>query len=89
MSPLVAADNRDRPLARALLSNPVWRARYLAHVRTITRNWMDWDKIGPVFRKYQKLIDADVKRDRKRLYGYAEFNSAVDGDSGSRSPRYY
>ncbi len=79
MSPLVAADNPDRPLARALLSNPVWRARYLAHVRTITRNWMDWEKIGPVFQKYQQLIDADVRADRRRLYSYAEFKAGVQG----------
>ena len=82
MSPLQAADDHNRPLVRALLSNPAWRARYLAHVRTITKNWMDWEQIGPVFEKYHQLIDADVRRDRKRLYSYAEFKSSVEGVEG-------
>ncbi|MHC4079586.1 MAG: CotH kinase family protein, partial [Planctomycetota bacterium] len=84
MSPLQAADDYNRPLARALLSNPAWRARYLAHVRTTTRNWLDWEKVGPVFRQYQQLIDADIRRDRKRLYGYAEFQRGVEGAEGER-----
>ena len=83
MSPLQAADDPNRPLVRALLANPAWRARYLAHVRTITNSWMDWKRIGPIFKKYHKLIDADVKRDRKRLYSYADFKGSLGGSDAA------
>jgi len=87
MSPLHAAEDANRPLVKALLSNPVWRARYLAHVRTITTTWLDWEKIGPVFEKYHQLIDADVRRDRKRLYGYAEFQRSLGSDDAGNDRR--
>ena len=80
LSPVTHEDNSARPLIHRLLSNPQWRARYLAHVRTVVNEWLDWEVMGPIVAEYMALIDAEVQQDDKKLYSYEEFanNSAPD-----------
>ena len=80
LSPVTHEDNPARPLIHRLLSNPQWRARYLAHVRTVVNEWLDWEMMGPIVAEYMALIDAEVQQDDKKLYSYEEFanNSAPD-----------
>ena len=80
LSPVTHEDNPARPLIHRLLSNPQWRARYLAHVRTVVNEWLDWEVMGPIVAEYMALIDAEVQQDDKKLYSYEEFanNSAPD-----------
>ena len=73
VSPIAHEDNAFRPLIKRLLSNPQWRARYLAHVRTVVDEWLDWEVFEPIIKEYQTLIDAEVQQDDKKLYGYADF----------------
>lgn len=86
LTPLFGADMDDRPLIKRLLAIPHLRARYLAHVKTIVDEWLDWDlAIGPMFMAYHDLIDSEVKRDDKCLYGYAAFQTSLEGGEGGRS----
>ena len=80
VSPVAHEDNTSRPLIHRLLSNPQWRARYLAHVRTVANEWLDWDVLGPIITEYMALIDAEVQQDDKKLYGYEEFANGVPAD---------
>ena len=80
VSPVAHEDNPTRPLIHRLLSNPEWRARYLAHVRTVVDEWLDWKVLGPIINEYQTLIDAEVQQDDKKLYGYQEFATGVPED---------
>ena len=54
--------------------------RYLAHVRTVINEWLDWGVLGPIVNEYQELIDAEVQQDDKKLYSYQDFatNSPAD-----------
>ena len=79
-SPVTHEDNAARPLINRLLSNPAWRARYLAHVRTVVNEWLDWEVLEPIIKEYQTLIDAEVQQDDKKLYGYEEFSTGVPAD---------
>jgi spore coat protein CotH len=83
--PLAGADREDRTLLYRMLAIPSFRARYLHHVKTIRDEWLDWNKIGPVFQKFHDLIDADVKQDQKRLYSYAAFQSSLENKGGGSS----
>ena len=76
VSPTAHEDNAARPLIKRLFSNPQWRARYLAHVRTVADEWLDWEVLEPIIKEYQMLIDAEVQQDDKKLYGYEDF--AID-----------
>jgi spore coat protein CotH len=75
-SPIAHEDNAARPLIKRLLSNPQWRAQYLAHVQTVVDEWLDWEILEPIIKEYQTLIDAEVQQDDKKLYGYEDF--AID-----------
>ena len=77
VSPVTHADNAARPLIKRLLSNPEWRARYLAHVRTVVNEWLDWEVLAPIIKEYQTLIDTEVQADDKKLYTYEEFTTDV------------
>lgn len=75
VSPVTHQNNPARPLIKRLLSNPQWRARYFAHVRTVVNEWLDWEVLGPIVNQYIELIDTEVQQDDKKLYGYDEFRN--------------
>ena len=79
-SPVAHEDNAARPLIHRLLSNPEWRARYLAHVRTVADDWLDWEVLDPIINEYQELIDAEVQQDDKKLYGYQDFATGTPAE---------
>ena len=80
VSPTAHEDNPERPLINRLLSNPTWRARYLAHIRTVADEWLDWEILEPIIKEYQTLIDTEVQADDKKLYTYEEFATDVPAD---------
>ncbi len=80
-SPITHAGNPERPVINRLLSHPQWRARYLAHVRTVIDEWLSWDVIEPVIERYQTLIDAEVQQDDKKLYNYQDFVASTADES--------
>jgi hypothetical protein len=77
LDPLVGLEDLSKPLRLKLLAVPAPRARYLVHVREIADRWLDWNKIAPLVVEYQTLIDAEVRLDGRKLYGYDRFNSAA------------
>lgn len=79
-SPVAHEANPARPLMNRLLSNPEWRARYIAHVRTVVDEWLDWEVLGPIVNEYQALIDTEVQQDDKKLYSYEDFTTGTPAD---------
>ena len=81
LDPLIAAMDADKPLASKLLAVPSLKARYLADVREIAQNWLDWSKLGPVAKQYHSLIADYVKADTRKLYSTQAFLDGLEGDS--------
>jgi hypothetical protein len=76
-------DSDMRPLIRRLLSNPRLKARYFAHMRTIVDEWLDWEKLEPIFEEYRQLIADDVLIDTRNLSTFADFfDSDIAGATG-------
>ena len=73
LSPVAQEYDEMRPVIHRLLSIPHLRARYLAHIRTIVDEWLDWEALAPIIEEYRSLIDAEVKADEKKLYAYEAF----------------
>ncbi len=73
LSPVAQESDEMRPVIHRLLSIPHLRARYVAHIRTIVDEWLDWDVLAPIIEEYQSLIHAEVKADDKKLYSYEVF----------------
>ena len=76
-SPLALKDQQNRPLGRLLLV-PRWRAAYLAHLRAIATQRLDWSVLGPFVTSLHERIDAMAKDDDKSLSGYAAFQSSIE-----------
>ncbi|MCX6952071.1 MAG: CotH kinase family protein [Verrucomicrobia bacterium] len=81
--PLINADSENAPLAAKLLAVPALRQRYLGYVREIAETWLDWSKLGPIAQRYHTLIDADVKRDTRKLESYEDFAASLETDARS------
>ena len=88
VSPMTHADNSMRPVISRLLGVPKWKARYIAHVRTVVNEWLDWNVLEPVIKEYHALIDADVENDDKKLSPYRDFEMSADGESRGRTPSF-
>lgn len=82
LSPVALENDTMRPVVRRLFAIPHLRARYLAHVRTIANEWLDWDRLQPMIAAYQSLVDAEVKADDKKLYAYEAFATSHIQDQG-------
>jgi hypothetical protein len=78
-------DSEGRPVVHRLLSNPQFRSRYTAHVRTIIAEWLDWDKIEPVVASYRNLIEKEVEKDIRKESSFEDFaNGDVNTVRGGR-----
>ena len=88
LSPTTHAENPMRPVISRLLGIPKWKARYIAHVRTVVDEWLDWEVLEPVIKEYHAIIDSEVQKDDKKLYDYSRFEESVDGDGGGRTPSF-
>ncbi len=81
--PLISATNETAALASKLLAVPALRAKYLGYVRELATTWLDWSRLGPLAERYHALIDADVKRDTRKLESYDAFAASLTADARS------
>ncbi|MFN0013947.1 MAG: CotH kinase family protein [Saprospiraceae bacterium] len=65
------------PLMNRILAVPIWRQRYLAHLRTIVEEEMNPTVCNAMIDNYKAMIDPFVQADPKKLYTYTQFNSEV------------
>ncbi len=82
LDPLVGLNDASKPLRSKLLAVPALRARYLAHVKQIAEQWLDWKTVEPLVRQYQGVIADEMKVDTRKLYGYDAFVASAS-ESGS------
>jgi hypothetical protein len=75
LSPVAQEHTDSLPVIKRFLAIPHLRARYLAHIRTIIKEGLDWQILEPMIKDYMALIDKEVKADDKKLYGYDAFAS--------------
>lgn len=76
--PLAEIDNLKRPLISKLLRTPLYRKIYLAHLRTITNDWLSNGQLLARAQAITKEIDPYVKQDTLKLYSYADFQNGLD-----------
>lgn len=66
LDPLVGIDDSSKPLRSKLLAVPALRQRYLDHVATIARDWLDWEKLGPRVASLRSLIKDEAAADTRK-----------------------
>jgi spore coat protein CotH len=77
LDPLVGMDDTDKPLRSKILAVPSYRDKYLANVRQIAEESLDWDNIGPFIQSQTNLIDETVKTETRKLGSYEAFHTSV------------
>jgi hypothetical protein len=77
LDPLAGANDPDKPLLSKLLAVPQLRARYLAYIRQIAEQWLDWSKLGPIVAQYRALIADEVRADPRKLSSFEAFQQGV------------
>jgi hypothetical protein len=77
LEPFYNADNPDRPLMYRLFQVPHLKARYRHHLKTITEEWITWDKIGPLVDGYAALIHDEVKKDVRKHSSFEAFEKGL------------
>ena len=77
MEPFYNADNPERPLMFKLFQVPELKARYRHHLKTITEEWITWDKIGPLVDEYAALIRDEVKKDVRKHSSLEAFEKGL------------
>jgi spore coat protein CotH len=89
LDPMAGSADSSKPLLHRLLAVPALKARYLAHVRTLAEEWLDWKRLGPIASQYQALIADEVKADTRKLSSFEAFQRGVSEDveqEGFRGP---
>ena len=89
LDPLVGLDDSSKPLRSRLLAVPQLKQRYLAHVKAIAEEWLDWQKLGPIVADYARRIEPELAADTRKLSSLAEFQRSVaaeepEGGEGRR-----
>ena len=85
LDPLLHADNKDRPLIKALLSNDTYRKIYLDHIRTIVEDHFRNGDYAKRAEELQRSIQVAYSQDSNKPYEFDQFKSALDKTIGSRS----
>ena len=73
LDPLTGLDDAKKPLRSKLLAVPALRERYLAKVKTIAEDELDWAKLGPVVSGYRELAAEEIAADTRKLSTTADF----------------
>lgn len=73
LDPLTGLDDAKKPLRSMLLAVPALRERYLAKVKTIAEDGLDWAKLGPVVAQYRELASKEIAADTRKLSSTADF----------------
>ena len=81
LDPLVGLTDKSKPLRSRLLAVPSLKQKYLAHVKQIADESLDWKTLGPVVAQYEKLISKEIEADTKKLTSYAAFQQTVSGNA--------
>ncbi|MCB0543047.1 MAG: CotH kinase family protein [Lewinellaceae bacterium] len=72
------ANKVNYPLLNKILAVPIWRQRYLAHLRTILEEELNPAICNPMLDHYKAMIEPLVLADPKKLYSNTQFNNEVN-----------
>ena len=84
--PLTTLDDPNKALRQKLLAVPQWRQKYLAYMGDIAEKWLDWNRLGALVARYEKLIAVDVAQDTRKLDSTEAFTLGIYGPADGTPP---
>ena len=82
LTPLLHASDADWPLVRQLLSVPMYKRMYIAHIKTMLLENFDNDAYYETALSLQATIDASVQADPNKFFTYNNFVDNITTDIG-------
>lgn len=76
-SPFYHEDSVNYPLMNRLFAVPEYRQRYLAHLRTLIKEYFTSSSADSIIDAYKAQIDTLVFNDPKKLYTYQDFQNEI------------
>lgn len=76
-SPFYHEDSVNYPLMNRLFAVPEYRQRYLAHLRTLIKEYFTSSSANAIIDGYRAQIDVLVQNDPKKLYTYTDFQNEI------------
>lgn len=80
LTPLLHDAHSDWPLIMSVLSNPTWKRRYIAHMRTIIDENFYSGQFSETAYMMQELIDEAVQLDPNKFFSYDQFQQGMTSD---------
>ena len=77
LSPFVHYKSPNRPLISQLLSNSLYRKMYIAHLKTIIKDYFSNNKYQSRTQTIHQLIDRHVREDGNKLYSHEAFKKNI------------
>lgn len=85
LDPMLHADNPAKPLINKLLSNPLYKKMYLAHIRQIVEDHFTKDQLETRCKALEQLILPAYSSDPNKPYTLEEFKSSRDNTIGKKT----
>ncbi|MEM8908076.1 MAG: CotH kinase family protein [Bacteroidota bacterium] len=78
LSPFIHYKSPNRPLISQILQNALYRKVYIAHMRTILKDFFSNQAYLDRGRQIQQIIDLHVQQDTNKLYSYEAFKANLE-----------
>jgi spore coat protein CotH len=79
INPLAGLTDPSKPLRSKIFAVPELKQAYLAKIRQLAQEDLDWAKMAPTVKALRDLVDAEIKADTRKLTSYQAFlNSTAD-----------
>lgn len=89
LDPLLRQNESTWPLLELLLSDPMYKRMYIAHMRTILEENFSNGWYTTRMTALQSLIDAEIQADPNALYTYSEFTTNYSSSVSAGGPPTY
>ena len=77
LDPMIAMQDRDKPLRSKILAVPKYRQQYLTNLKTLAEKSLNWETLGPLVMSHAKLLDKSVKAETRSRSTYEAFVEAT------------
>ena len=77
LTPFYHDTHTDWPLINAVMANPSYKKMYVAHMRTMIKDYFTSKEYATIASQFQKLIDTKVQTDSTKFFTYSQFKNAL------------
>lgn len=80
LSPFYHDTHTDWPLINAVMQNATYKKMYVAHLRTIVKDFFTNNEYVSLATQIQNLIESKVQSDSNKFYSYTQFKNGMNSN---------